>query len=384
MAILIRRRVDTKANWETANPVIPDRQLVFTEDAGGTGIDLFKIGNGADNWSDLPYFNKKNNLEALSDPTTSNDDSQNYSIGSLWSNVSTPSIPKVFILTDLSSGAEWVQINAGGGGGGDVSGPVSSTDNAIARWDGTGGDTIQNSGVIIDDSDVISGANRVQSKVFNQDAIVTLVDGATVDWDFDDGDLVQLTIAGNRTINAPTNIRTGVKTLRIIQDGTGGRTLTWNAAYEWVSGTAPVLNSGAGEETYISFFTDGTRVVGIGATEAFLTEAELINTSRQFINGQGMTNSALSITTNQTDIDFSVSNSFTLDMDSNTELQLPTNDRPFSAQVLVTNNGGNTLTFATGYRVLGDTPSAVDTDLILLNISSFADGNPWVVVNNQP
>ena len=38
-----------------------------------------------------------------------------------------------------------------------VSGPSSSTDNAIARWDGTGGTLLQNSGVIIDDTDNVTG-----------------------------------------------------------------------------------------------------------------------------------------------------------------------------------------------------------------------------------
>jgi hypothetical protein len=227
-------------------------------------------------------------------------------------------------------------------------------------------------------------SQSVESKIYTQDAIVTLTDGATVDWDFDDGDMAQLTIAGNRTINAPTNIRTGIKMLRVIQDGTGGRNLTWNAAYEWVSGVAPVLNSGAGEETYISFFCDGTRVVGIGATEAFLTASDLINTARQFVNGQGLTNTALSIVSNETDIDFEDGNSFTLNMDANTEIQLPTNNRPQSVQIEVTNDGGNTLTFETGYRVLGDTPSTTDTEVILVNITSFGNSTPWVVVNNQP
>jgi len=37
-------------------------------------------------------------------------------------------------------------------GSGDVTGPASSTDNAIARFDGTGGKTIQNSNVTIDDT----------------------------------------------------------------------------------------------------------------------------------------------------------------------------------------------------------------------------------------
>jgi hypothetical protein len=40
----------------------------------------------------------------------------------------------------------------GGGGGGDVTGPASSTDNAITRFDGTTGKLIQNSTVTIDDS----------------------------------------------------------------------------------------------------------------------------------------------------------------------------------------------------------------------------------------
>ena len=46
-----------------------------------------------------------------------------------------------------------------GGGAGDVVGPVSSTDNAIARYDSTTGKIIQNSGVIIDDSNNITGVN---------------------------------------------------------------------------------------------------------------------------------------------------------------------------------------------------------------------------------
>lgn len=52
-------------------------------------------------------------------------------------------------------------IVGGGSGVGDVEGPASSTDNAIARFDGTSGKTLQNSGVIIDDSDSITGVNNL-------------------------------------------------------------------------------------------------------------------------------------------------------------------------------------------------------------------------------
>ena len=43
------------------------------------------------------------------------------------------------------------------GGSGDVSGAASSTDNAVVRFNGAGGKTIQNSAVVIDDSNNVSG-----------------------------------------------------------------------------------------------------------------------------------------------------------------------------------------------------------------------------------
>jgi hypothetical protein len=48
----------------------------------------------------------------------------------------------------------FLEINLAGDKGdpGDVTGPASSTDNAIVRWDGTSGGLVQNSGVVIDDS----------------------------------------------------------------------------------------------------------------------------------------------------------------------------------------------------------------------------------------
>jgi hypothetical protein len=73
--------------------------------------------------------------------------------GSLTIGASTGSAGQVLIST--GTGVEW---GAGGGGGGEGSfnGPVSSTDNAIVRYDGTTGDTAQNSLVTISDTGVIS------------------------------------------------------------------------------------------------------------------------------------------------------------------------------------------------------------------------------------
>jgi len=55
---------------------------------------------------------------------------------------------------EFYNGTSWVSTDSGGG---DVVGPISSTDNAIVRFSGTGGKNIQNSGVIIDDLDNVSG-----------------------------------------------------------------------------------------------------------------------------------------------------------------------------------------------------------------------------------
>jgi hypothetical protein len=51
----------------------------------------------------------------------------------------------------------WAEFVSGGGGGsGDVSGPASATDNAVARFDGTGGKTLQDSSFVVDDGGNVS------------------------------------------------------------------------------------------------------------------------------------------------------------------------------------------------------------------------------------
>jgi hypothetical protein len=53
----------------------------------------------------------------------------------------------------VTNGAGSITIAASGGGGsGDVVGPASSTDNAVARFDGTTGKLVQNSSFVVNDS----------------------------------------------------------------------------------------------------------------------------------------------------------------------------------------------------------------------------------------
>lgn len=83
----------------------------------------------------------------------------------------------------------------------------------------------------------------------------TLTDGATINWNGDsNGQIVGVTLGGNRTLAAPTNINQyACYVLRVAQDGTGSRTLTWNAAYKFAGGTDPTLSTAASSVDIYTF-----------------------------------------------------------------------------------------------------------------------------------
>ena len=92
-----------------------------------------------------------------------------------------------------------------------------------------------------------------------------LTDQATVTWDASTEDVAKVTLAGNRTLAAPTNTTTGqFISLLIIQDGTGSRTMTWNAAYEFASDTAPTLTTTANLGDLFVFRYNGSKWLEVG------------------------------------------------------------------------------------------------------------------------
>jgi hypothetical protein len=89
---------------------------------------------------------------------------------------------------------------------------------------------------------------------------ITLTDAANVAWDTDLGQVAKLTLAGNRNMNAPTNLRVGAfYALAVIQTA-GNNTLTWNSAFKWDSGAAPTLSTAAAAHDYFVFRSDGTNL----------------------------------------------------------------------------------------------------------------------------
>lgn len=84
--------------------------------------------------------------------------------------------------------------------------------------------------------------------------VAALTDGATINTNAALGNTFTITIAGNRTMAAPTNAVSGQKILyRITQDGTGSRTITWDAAFRFAGATAPTLTTTAAKTDYIGF-----------------------------------------------------------------------------------------------------------------------------------
>ena len=99
-------------------------------------------------------------------------------------------------------------------------------------------------------------------------SVSTLTDQATVTWDASTQDVCKLTLGGNRTLAAPTNNTTGqFISILVIQDGTGSRTLTWNAVFEFASDTAPTLTTTASKGDVFVFRYNGSKWLEVGRNQ---------------------------------------------------------------------------------------------------------------------
>jgi hypothetical protein len=84
----------------------------------------------------------------------------------------------------------------------------------------------------------------------------TLTYATNIDWDMSSVQVARLTMAGNATMNAPTNIPPFTSfTIFVSQDATGNRSLAWNSAFRFPGGVAPVLTAYAGATDAFVFVT---------------------------------------------------------------------------------------------------------------------------------
>ena len=93
----------------------------------------------------------------------------------------------------------------------------------------------------------------------------TLTDASTVTWNSLTSPVAKVTLGGNRTIAAATGAVAGTfASLLVIQDGTGSRTVTWNAAYEFAADTAPTLTTTANLGDLFVFRYNGAKWLEVG------------------------------------------------------------------------------------------------------------------------
>jgi hypothetical protein len=91
--------------------------------------------------------------------------------------------------------------------------------------------------------------------VWTSAAEVTLTDAATIAVDMSTFINAVVTLGGNRTLGSPTNEKVGqTGYIRIVQDGTGSRTLAYGTDWEFAGGSAPVLTTTAAAQDLL-FYT---------------------------------------------------------------------------------------------------------------------------------
>jgi hypothetical protein len=154
---------------------------------------------------------------------------------------------------------------------GDVVGPGSSTDNAIARFDSTTGKLIQNSGVIISDANAVTGVTALTVDNLNLDlnTLSSTDTNGNIILDPNGTGLIAMrnatgfdalinttNLTANRTYTAPN--ATG--TLAVSASGNIALSAVGNITF---TGTLPVANGGTGQTTMSSTLTKFTQTSSV-------------------------------------------------------------------------------------------------------------------------
>jgi len=178
------------------------------------------------------------------------DGSGNFSAGTITANitgnVSGSSSSFTGLLSgDVSGGQSSVSVNTvGGKGSAEISVSVTDTQQAtnlntvstIVKRDSSGNFS---AGTITASLTGAASANLLKAgdsmTGYFRSAVVALTDGATINTDVSLGNTFSVTLGGNRTLAAPTGMATSRQKITYIikQDATGGRTLTFNAAFNF-------------------------------------------------------------------------------------------------------------------------------------------------------
>jgi len=135
----------------------------------------------------------------------------------------------------------------------------------LQEWTTFGGDTLSlvdkdgYVGINKDSADYqldVNGSGRLDQAIITgalKTSISTSSDAATITFDMDTSNFHNVVLAGNRTL-AVSGVSEGQQfIIRLVQDSTGNRTVTWFGGIKWAGGSAPTLTS-AGEKADVFEF----------------------------------------------------------------------------------------------------------------------------------
>jgi hypothetical protein len=176
----------------------------------------------------------------------------------------------------ITNGGGSITIAASGGGGsGDVTGPASSTDNALARFDSTTGKIIQNSVGILSDTGAISGLTDISAS-----GSVTLSGGTANGVTYLNGSKV-LTSGSALTFDGTNFATTGTITSggSYNFNTTSGRDILWGTgSYTYITGNPStsvmafgIANTEGMRLTTTGFVVGGTSAIATGSGRGNIT-----------------------------------------------------------------------------------------------------------------
>jgi hypothetical protein len=92
-------------------------------------------------------------------------------------------------------------------------------------------------------------------RLWSAGTLVALTDAASIALNLSTGINFSVTLAGNRTLVNPTNVKVGQSGVIIVtQDATGGRTLSFGSNWKFSRGIVPAINPAAGSVTVIYYY----------------------------------------------------------------------------------------------------------------------------------
>jgi len=174
--------------------------------------------------------------------------------------------------TDITLSGELDAATLDISGNADIDGTLETDALSIAST------TVSATAAELNYSDLATLGTTAASKVFTADSNnLTKITGgvyleedtlsfdATQDWDVRASPVAKVTLTANVTFDLPSNPTTGQYiSIVCIQDGTGSRTIAWNAAFEFTGDSAPTATTTASKGDMFTFRYNGSKWLEVG------------------------------------------------------------------------------------------------------------------------